>query len=242
MNFDQIDLKVEKKALCDQVADRIEQMILTDKSQAQQKLPSEQALSAGFGVSRPVIREALTILKARGLVAPRQGGGSYITVPSSTQLMDTVNRLTLMRDISKEDVCAVRIQLEAMAARLAAEHATAEELDELEALNRKMEEHRTDSELRADLDLQFHQCIAKLSGNHLLKCFVQSMNGLLRPMLVLLLCLPMANEDGIAYHDRIIQALRSGDGEKSERLIRDHLMLFIRNYELVKEQRKEDEA
>lgn len=240
MKIDQMNLKVEKKALCDQIADRIEQMILNDKSQAQQKLPSEQALSAGFGVSRPVIREALTILKARGLVSPRQGGGSYITVPSSTQLMDTVNRLTLMKDISMEDVCAVRVQLESMAARLAAEHATPRQLDELEAINRRMEDHGTDAQMRADLDLKFHQYIAEISGNRLLKCFVQSMNGLLRPMLTLSLCLPMANEDGIAYHDRIIAALRSGDAEMSESLIRDHLMLFIRNYELVKEEHKEE--
>ena len=63
-----INYHISKEVLCDQVADRLEQMILSDKTQVGQKLPSEQALATGFGVSRPVIREALAILRARGLV------------------------------------------------------------------------------------------------------------------------------------------------------------------------------
>jgi len=227
----EIDYGIEKNALCDQIANRIEQMILSDITQAQEKLPSEQALASGFGVSRPVIREALTILKARGLVMPKQGGGSYITVPRSAQVMDTVNRLALMRHISMEDISAVRVQLEAMAARLAAEHATSAELDELEALNLEMKENKDDIDQRVELDLKFHLRIAMLSGNKMLKIFVQSLNSLVAPMLRRSLCVPMASEDGVQFHSRIIAALRSGDADRAENTIREHLMLFIRNYE-----------
>ena len=68
-----INYHISKEVLCDQVADRLEQMILSDKAQVGQKLPSEQALATGFGVSRPVIREALAILRARGLVTVQAG-------------------------------------------------------------------------------------------------------------------------------------------------------------------------
>lgn len=241
MNFDNIEVNVVKKSLCEQIAERIEKMILSNKNQAKEKLPSEQTLAAEFKVSRSVIREALTILKTKGLITFRQGGGSYVTVPSSTLLMDTVNRLTLMKDISTEDICQVRIQLEVMSARLAAKNATREQIDALEKINVEMEQNGTDTELRSDLDLKFHQCIAEFSGNRLLKIFVQSLNSLLRPIILTSLCLPAANEDGIEYHGRIIAALRKGNPDECEELIRDHLIKFIRNYETVAELTKQED-
>lgn len=222
---------IEKNALCDQIANRIEQMILSDITQASEKLPSEQALAAGFGVSRSVIREALTILKARGLVSPKQGEGSYITVPHSVHVMDTVNRFALMKHISMHDISAVRVHLETMAARLAAENITSEELNQLEALNKEMERKKTDLDKRVEIDLKFHLLIATFSKNKMLKVFIQSLNSLVAPMLRRSLFVPMANEDGVQYHNRIISALRSGDADISENIIREHLMLFIRNYE-----------
>lgn len=241
MKLESMDLQLGRSALCDQIADRIEQMILSDTTQVQQKLPSEQTLASGFGVSRPVIREALMILKERGLVTPRQGGGSYITIPKTTQVMETVGRLALMRNIGMEDVLAVRIQLEAMAARLAAENAAPAQIKTLRDINREMAEQKGDLTQRVQLDLKFHKRIATLSGNKMLEVFVESMNGLLAPMLKSSLCLPMANEDGIRFHDRIVEALLSGDADKSERIIREHLMLFARNWELATQHAMEEQ-
>lgn len=233
MNISEMDLQVGRNALCDQIADKIEQTILSDRTQVQQKLPSEQTLASGFGVSRSVIREALMILKERGLVLPRQGGGSYITIPSSSQMMETVSRLALMRDISMEDVYAVRIQLEVMSARLAAEHATAEDLAKLEKINREMERYQGDVDQRVSLDLRFHLQIASSSKNQMLKIFIQSLNSLLTPLIRSTLVLPMASEDGVHFHDRIIAALRAGDADASENIMREHMVLFARNSELV---------
>jgi DNA-binding FadR family transcriptional regulator len=145
--------------------------------------------------------------------------------------MDTVNRLALMRNISMEDISAVRVHLEAMAVRLAAEHATPGELDGLEALNKEMELKKDDIDQRVEFDLAFHLRIASLSGNRMLKVFIQSLNSLLAPMLRRSLYVPMANEDGVQFHNRIIAALRSGNADYAENIIREHLMLFIRNYE-----------
>ena len=57
------EMQVNKKALYEIVADKLEDMILSDGTQIDKCLPSEQVLSASFGVSRPVIREALKILR-----------------------------------------------------------------------------------------------------------------------------------------------------------------------------------
>lgn len=221
--------------LCDQIADRIEQMILSDRSRVGQKLPSEQALAAGFGVSRPVIREALAVLRARGLVEVQPGGGSHIVPPEPVHVLDAVNRMTRMMHISPGDVYEVRIWLEAQAAYLAAANVTEEKLNELTVINRRMEDSKGDVRLRTQMDLEFHQKLAEMSGNRLLSIFVQSMNGILQYMLESTLHLPMAHEDGVAYHDRIIEILRTEDREKSEETVRDHLMMSMRNFEFWEE-------
>lgn len=213
------------------MADRIEKMILSDKTQVGQKLPSEQALATGFGVSRPVIREALAILRARGLVSIQSGGGSRIVIPEPIYLSDVVNRMTMLNHISPQEVYEVRVWLEAKAARLAAANATPEQIEELGALNRSMENSKDDVKLRSERDLAFHQMLVELSGNQLLSVFVQSMNGILQKMLENILRLPKTHEDGVAYHDRIIETLRTGDKDKSEAIVRDHLMMSMRNYE-----------
>lgn len=239
-----INFNISKEILCDQVADRLEQMILSDKTQVGQKLPSEQTLSAGFGVSRPVIREALAILRARGLVTVQSGGGSRIIVPEPIQMQDVVNRLTLMRRISAEEVHEVRVQLEVMAARLAAANASEEQLERMTEINRKMEKEKENLKLRAELDLKFHQQLAEASGNQLLSIFIQSMSSILQTILESVLHLPQAHEDGVSYHERIIEALRSGDKDLSEALIREHLMMSMRNYEFARghAEKQEDTA
>lgn len=237
-----INYRISKEVLCDQVADRLEQMILSDKTQVGQKLPSEQALATGFGVSRPVIREALAILRARGLVTVQAGGGSSVIIPEPIQMLDVVNRLTRMYRISAEEVYEVRIQLEVMAARLAAANATPEQLENMVEINRQMEQETNNAKARAELDLKFHQQLAEASGNQLLSIFVQSMNGILQTMLESVFGLLQSQEDGVSYHKRIIEALRSGDKDRSEAIIRDHLMMSMRNYELFRQSQPAEEA
>ena len=212
---------------------------VSDKSRVGQKLPSEQALATGFGVSRPVIREALAVLRARGLVEVQPGGGSHIVPPEPEHVLDAVNRMTRMLHISPEEVYEVRIWLEAQAAHLAASNATEEKLDELNVINRRMEDSKSDVRLRSQIDLEFHQKLAEMSGNRLLSIFVQSMNGILQYMLESTLRLPKAHEDGVAYHDRIIETLRTGDKDRSEAIVRDHLMMSMRNFEFREENEEE---
>ena len=95
-----IDFQVERDSLSEQIAERIQAMILNDKTQVNDKLPSETALAAGFNVSRPIIREALTILKARGLVVQRQGGGSFVTCPDLKSINECMYRAIVMNPAS----------------------------------------------------------------------------------------------------------------------------------------------
>ncbi len=94
-----------------------------------------------------------------------------------------------------------------------------------------MADLQDDLEHRTSLDLIFHTEISRISGNQMLQIFVQSMNRLLEPMVRASLSVPMTNEDGVHYHDRIIAALQSCNADQAEAIMREHLALFMRNYE-----------
>ena len=78
-----IDGKGKKTNMYETIADKLEEMILTDAISIDEKLPSEQTLATSFGVSRPVIREALMLLNARGLISQKNGEGNYVSQPTS---------------------------------------------------------------------------------------------------------------------------------------------------------------
>ncbi|MDF2724907.1 MAG: putative GntR family transcriptional regulator [Paenibacillus sp.] len=233
-----IDFNVKPTNLYEVIAEKLEEMILRDSTQIEQKLPSEQSLAASFGVSRPVIREALMLLKARGLITQRNGEGSFISNPNPQELTNTINRMVQMNNIHPSNIFEVRVTLEIMACRLATERATEEALNELTLINDEMEQYKEDRQKRVALDIQFHAKLAELSNNPLLAMFVKSTTSLLQNMLTQALELPGTHEDGISYHRRIIEALRSGDPGKAEDTIRGHLVTSMRNYEVASQQTK----
>lgn len=227
MNYD-----LKRESLYEVIADKLETAILNDSTQLEKKLPSEQALASSFGVSRPVIREALKLLKARGLVDQKNGEGNFICEPKPVIIGDAVSRIVKLRRVHVTDIIEMRIQFEIMGIRLAAERITERQLCGLEEINKEMNENKANIELRTDLDMQFHQKIAESSGNAVLSIFLESLAVLIRPMVKAALSLPLTNEDGIIYHKRIIHALKTHNRAEAEDLIRGHLISSFRNYEV----------
>ncbi len=73
------------KSLSSEVIDRLAEQIMSGKLPVGAKLPSEQEMMKGMGVSRTVVREAVAALRARGLVVTRQGAGAFVERDISRQ-------------------------------------------------------------------------------------------------------------------------------------------------------------
>src|SRR6202042_2080281 len=73
------------KSLSSEVIDRLAEQIMSGKLAVGAKLPSEQEMMKGMGVSRTVVREAVAALRARGLVITRQGAGAFVDRDVSRQ-------------------------------------------------------------------------------------------------------------------------------------------------------------
>lgn len=148
--------------LAAQIYSKVVEAILRGDFGPSGKLPPESDLAASFGVSRPTVREALSRLRADGVIASRRGAGSHVTrIPGAPAPSETP--IKSLADI--ERYYAFRSCVEAGAAAGAAEFRDAADLERLraayDALNVAMESGQPGTEE----DVRFHLAIAHCSHN-----------------------------------------------------------------------------
>ncbi|HVL20821.1 MAG TPA: FadR/GntR family transcriptional regulator, partial [Amaricoccus sp.] len=186
--------------------------------------PSEKALADEFGVSRPILREALERLREQGLIHSRQGAGSFVREIRSVPL--GFARVETIADIQR--CYEFRICIETMAARLAAGRRSGEALEEI-ATALSLMQGATDSQThREDADFAFHLAIAKAANN---QYFEASMRALREHIYVgmklhgqsLMTDGAKALKTVFGEHSAIYDAIRDGDGDGAQRLMQAHL-------------------
>ena len=131
------------------------------------KLPTESEIVRQMGVSRTVVREAISRLQASGLVETRHGIGTFVSQPPEHPVH--VPRTSITTALDAVSLLEVRIALEVEAAILAAERRTPKQLeairqalDHLIALEKESDLSPQDA---IDADYAFHQSIAQATGN-----------------------------------------------------------------------------
>ncbi|MDX3877341.1 transcriptional regulator GlcC [Achromobacter denitrificans] len=169
------------RQVADEVAERIERLILDGVLKAGQALPSERRLTEKLGVSRTALREGLKLLRAREIIHTSQGKGSFVAQISKVDagpLMHLFNS----QPRTLYDLLEVRSLLEAESARLAAIRGT--EADFI-MIRRRYDEMvaaqgmDTDTTKHAHLDHAFHLAICEASHNPVLVHTLQSLTDLL---------------------------------------------------------------
>ena len=154
--------------MSEQLAERLEKMILDGEYAPGEKLANERELSERLGVSRTMLREATKQLAARGLLEVRRGVGTFVSDNPGV----VSNPLGIRAEGGKsvpeilEDWYRVRMIVESEAMEMAAEKATDEEIAELEEiLAKELELARTDYEDFMDTDRAFHCALAHATHN-----------------------------------------------------------------------------
>jgi DNA-binding FadR family transcriptional regulator len=218
-------------ALPEKIAQDLMQRILMGEYDDASILPSERALQDAYGVSRTVVREALKLLAARGLVTTGSGQGALIgknlTAPAIDALLLAFHRAHVRLD----DLLNTRLLIEPEVAALAAQHATPLQIRRLHELNQALADlSGSDQPALAasrsyDLNAQFHTLLAQASQNPVLEILIAILVGIIwrQQNTVDLRQPPERHARTAQQHEAIVQAVTARDPAAARRAMLDHL-------------------
>jgi len=220
---------VRATRLPEQVYERLLAWIASGRLAPGGRLPPEGELSELFGVSRPVVRDALSRLRQDRLIVSRQGSGSYVRATAGDRAL-RFGPLTNTDDLIR--CFEFRIGVESEMARLAARHRTRETVAQMKTILRELERAYVDGELPDRYnryDLEFHATIARASRNDLFVTTLESLQpqidfGMSLARNINRLQPPARARQVNLEHRRILEAIARGDEAAAAAAMRQHLM------------------
>jgi DNA-binding FadR family transcriptional regulator len=213
--------------LTQQVAQELGQRIVRGDYSPGDALPSEADLAAELEVSRTVVREALKVLGAKGLIRSRPRVGPVVQPRRSWERLDSdILAWSLHGEQLKvflDQLTEVRRIVEPDAARLAATRATYEELEHISTTFSAMEAAVANPDAFLEHDLAFHGAIIEAAHNDLLVGLLVTLrNGLVASRAVSTAVLrqdtpatAQARATALALHRTVLDALRARDGQRA---------------------------
>lgn len=181
----------------------------------------ERKLAEELGVSRTPVREALSRLEQEGFVKNIPRRGSFVVRKTKRQVLEVVY---------------VWAALESMAARLATEVASDDEIGRLRALYSTFddeEEARAHIDEYSDTNIEFHQALIAMSRCQLIQSMTDSLFLHMRAIRAQAVkdTEHHRSDQSVIDHMRIIEALEQRDADKVERLVREHALSLSKHIE-----------
>ncbi|MGW4028337.1 FadR/GntR family transcriptional regulator [Streptomyces sp. NPDC004838] len=163
-------------AAAEEIADRIQQLILSQDLADGSRLPSERDLAALLSASRPTVSQAIRILVIKGLVESRRGSGAYVRLRPEATLATAMNLMLDVDPGSVGQLAELRLSLESTGVVRAIERATTEELAEAEEALRAFEHTGGDAASWMSADTYFHATLINASHNAYLASMFDSVH------------------------------------------------------------------
>lgn len=179
------------------------------------RLPSEQALAARYGVSRAVVREVLRVLETRGLTVTRTGRGTFVTAQEPA-------RELRFGGYSAADLMEARPHIEVAAAGLAAIRRGEKQINMLQDLQERMETE-ADAAAWVELDSTLHAAIASASGNPVFADVLEHIRFALAKQSSVINLTPGRRAQSDSEHRAIIAAIARGSVVEAEDSMSFHL-------------------
>lgn len=191
------------------------------------KLPTESEIVQEHGVSRTVVREAISQLQAARLVETRHGIGTFVLdTPTQTDLRIDPSEIVTVRDVLA--MLELRISLETEAAGLAAARRSAEQLQEMRSALDAFSLSLDNGGDTVEPDYQFHEHLAQATGNRYFAQIMRNLGTATIPR-TRVRALP-STADYVLYlrgvnreHENIYQAIACRDPEAARAAMRHHL-------------------
>lgn len=213
------------KRLGDQVYESLVEQFAEGRYPVGGRLPSEFELAALFGVSRPVLRQALGRLRSEGLIATRQGAGNFVLRRNESRRLD-YGPLQNLPDVQR--CLEFRCGLETEAARRAAIARSDEAIDGISRAMDAMERAIAAGGSSIEADFEFHLAIARASQNRFFVTTLEALRSQVEFGIKLsrsFATTPLNErlDSVLAEHREIHEAIRAGDPERAKRAVAQHL-------------------
>ena len=159
--------KIKQPKLADVIESRLEIMILDGSLELGEKLPPERELAKQFDVSRPSLREAIQRLESKGLLARRQGGGTYVKIELRSELTDPFFELLNTHPESQYDLLEFRHALEGFSAYYAALRGSAADFEKIKQCFTEIERAQQENSLKLEIHCValFYMSVIEASHN-----------------------------------------------------------------------------
>jgi len=216
------------------VVDKITNSIINGELSHGQVLPPENQLCEYLGVSRSILREAIRVLAAKGLVQVKQGYGTFVRQPKIDVPAEAVRNYLMTHSFSLQQLMEARYPIELEIARLAALRRGESHLEEMEASLRIMHDPMQSDEAYADADAAFHRAIINASGNPIFGIMIRSIMVNLhisRQLAIRHFRIDVVAEE----HTAILEAIREGNPQAATEKMKKHMDMALERIGMVNE-------
>jgi GntR family transcriptional repressor for pyruvate dehydrogenase complex len=218
--------RLQRTTLVRDVAKELRQRILRGEVRPGEYLPSRKDLAAEFGVGMSTVHEALQALSAVGLVASHPGKGTWVRDDALETVIHPDAVEGRLGELDARQVYEARSAIEVALTELAAQRATAEDVDQIWQALRAMEAAIEDDEHFTQADLAFHLAVAGAGQNALLEQLYHLSRRMLSEVIADWVGRPGVKEASLRIQSNIARTIERGDPVRARQAALDH-MAFI---------------
>src|SRR5215212_3395411 len=207
--------------LRDRAADQLLEMVISGGLEPGERLPPERELCARLGVSRTVVREALNLLEARGLISIEHGRGAVVSDGNPRAVRDALGMLLRLQPKTLWELLEIRKILEVEVAGLAAERAGP---DDVAAMHLQLDRMRGSINVpEGYVDAEFHALLAQGTRNEVLLTMLEPVVELLRASRRVSAARPGNALRALGEHEQILRRVEVKDAAGARQEMRAHL-------------------
>ncbi|RAV29539.1 FadR/GntR family transcriptional regulator [Sinomicrobium soli] len=225
-------LKFSTTTLVDQVEEKLLEYIRDNRLTPGDTLPNETLLSENMGISRNVIREAMSRLRMLGIIQSRTKKGITVVEPPLLTGLEKVTNPYLFSIRTIQDIMEMRIALEIGIVDFIFNNCTADDIDDLKKIVEQGQTYE-DNHWPVELEKAFHQRIYEIAGNpfitqfqnivHIIFEFAKThYDSLFKPINETL-----KKQGKLVTHEDLYLFIRNGDRAGYSQAIKGHLSLYL---------------
>ncbi len=209
----------KKESAVDLVISNVKNLLISNKLNPGDKLPSEPELCKNMSVSRGSLREAMKILSAFGIVDIRRGDGTYITKTDNKIKFDPLLFSLIKSNADMNKYAELRKMMELEIVKLIVKNANEESIDNISRKYNEMEaamkQGVMNSKIYAEYDLMFHAALGHATQNVLIEIIYNFVMDFFTPSIQHSHEIQTTGLNALRLHKKILDALIEKNMEKA---------------------------